>query len=76
MNTKNNANFHNISIEELSSSTVTEIKEDLSDTELNGVTGGMEALSPIDLDPIKTSGCDACCSGYDPRFEDKRAEYM
>jgi hypothetical protein len=76
MDTKNKANHHHISIEELASSAVAEIREDLSNSELNGITGGITALSPIDLDPIKTSGCSACCSGYDPRFEDKKATYM
>jgi hypothetical protein len=76
MNNQDNANLHHISIEELSSSAVAEIKEDLSDSELNGITGGITALSPINLDPIKTSGCSACCSGYDPRFEEKKAAYM
>jgi hypothetical protein len=78
MNTKNKANRHHISIEELAISTVAEIMEDLSDGELNGITGGISSTGtgPIDLDPIKTSGCSACCSGYDPRFEDKKATYM
>ncbi len=73
---KNHASLHHISIDELVSSTGGEITEDLSDSELNGIAGGMMALSPIDIDPIKTSGCQACCSGYDPRFEDKKATYM
>jgi hypothetical protein len=76
MNTQNNADLQHINIEELASSNITEIRKDLSNTELNGVTGGIKAISPINIDPIKTSGCSACCSGYDPRFEDKKAAYM
>jgi hypothetical protein len=75
MSTQNKSNLHHISIEELSGSAVAEIREDLSDSELNSITGGMTALNLIDLNPIITSGCDACCSGYDPRFEEKMATY-
>jgi hypothetical protein len=76
MDNEKNANFYHINIEELANSTVAEIREDLSNTELNVVTGGIKAVSPINIDLIKTSGCSACCSGYDPRFEDKKAEYI
>jgi hypothetical protein len=72
MNTKNNANVHHISIEELASSTPTEIRENLSDAELNGITGGISSTrpGPINPGPIEQFGCPTCRSGYDPRFDD------
>jgi hypothetical protein len=68
MNNEKNANFHHINIEELANSTVAEIRENLSDAELNIVTGGIK--STVEIDPIKQFGCPACRSGYDPRFDD------
>jgi hypothetical protein len=72
MNTANNANSHRISIDELVVSTATEIKENLSDAELNGVTGGISSTGagPINPGPIEQFGCPTCRSGYDPRFDD------
>jgi hypothetical protein len=65
MNNKKNADFNHLSIDELVSSSIAEIRENLSDSELNGVTGGLV----INRDP--GLGCQACTSGYDPRFDDK-----
>jgi hypothetical protein len=67
MNNKKNADFNHLSIDELASSSIAEIRENLSDSELNGVTGGIV----IDFYPDPGTGCQACTSGYDPRFDDK-----
>jgi hypothetical protein len=67
MNNTQNANLHRISIEELAINTAAEIRENLSDVELNGITGG---ISSIGTGPIEQFGCPTCRSGYDPRFDD------
>jgi hypothetical protein len=67
---ENKIDSRNISIEELVSSSASEIREDLSDSELNDVTGGI-GMTVV----FNPSGyCDACSSGYDPRF-DERANF-
>jgi hypothetical protein len=68
MNNERNANLYRINIDELAVNIATEIRENLSDTELNGINGGIS--STVEIDPIKQFGCPTCRSGYDPRFDD------
>jgi hypothetical protein len=67
MNSEKQAIRSQISINELAHHAFTEIIENLSDAELNGVTGGLSMIAK----PIKEFGCPTCRSGYDPRFDDK-----
>lgn len=69
---KKKVDSHNISIDELTSSSVSEIREDLSDSELNDVTGGIGVTTFV-LPPF--DGCQACSSGYDPRFDETASNF-
>jgi hypothetical protein len=70
---KKKVDSHNISIDELVSSSVSEIREDLSDGELNGITGGTGEI--IEVARLSEFGCPTCRSGLDPRFEDKTPKH-
>jgi hypothetical protein len=72
MNNEKQANLHRIIIEELVSSSATEIRED-SDSELNGVTGGTGEI--IEVARLSEFGCPTCRSGFDSRFEDKTPKH-
>jgi hypothetical protein len=69
---KKKVDSHNISIDELVSSSVSEIREDLSDSELNDVMGGIGEMKVV-FNPFE--GCRACTSGYDPRFDETASNF-
>jgi hypothetical protein len=73
MNNEKKDNLYHISIEELAGSSGSEIREDLSDGELNGITGGTGEI--IEVARLSEFGCPTCRSGFDPRFEDKTPKH-